>query len=128
MELREERLRFKHDAANVDRYVDRIVEIMKGANADPVAYMAIDLAFRPFLQWVHSAQLQRADADMVRGSTLCLMSTMVTEIMSRMNSDIGGRHLSSKEWAQDFLIDLSIEISQDIYTLEKAKNSSPTRQ
>jgi hypothetical protein len=128
MELREERLKFKYDAANVDRYVDRMIEVLKEAGADQVAYMAIDMVFRSFLQWLHSAQLQNADADMVRNSTVHLMNVMLIELMGRMNSNVDGKQLSAREWAQDFLVDLSGEIAQDLSDIEKAKSTMITRQ
>lgn len=125
MNIKEERMQWKHDSANVDRFVDHMVDVLKTqADAVPVAYMAIDMPYRQFLQWLHSAQISRTDAELVRNSAVHLVNVMILELAHRMGGRTDGRKLPKNDWVADFLADLSVELSEDMALLQARETPS----
>lgn len=117
MKTTEERLQWKHDAQHIERHVDQMVEVLRDdANAVPVAYMAIDMVYRPYLQWLHSAQLQKCDATATRNSAIHLVNMMIIEMLSRMVNREQGID-GAIEWADEFMGKLNEELDEDLRLL-----------
>ena len=122
MNLEEERLQWKHDAQNIKRYVDNLITVLvDDANADPAAYMAVDMVYRPYVQWLHSAQLEGIDAPLIRNSGVYLISTMIIEMCRRMNR-VDGDMEQALKWVDDFMQTLDGEIDQDLTELARRNN------
>ena len=122
MDIREERVRWKHDSANVNAFVDVMVQKLKEVDAHPAAYMCIDIVFRSYLQWLHSAQISKVDPELARNSTIHLMSIILIELASRMNAiDEDGNKMPIDEWVRDFVTDLGTEIGHDLISLTNRK-------
>ena len=122
MDLREERLTWKHDSANVNAFVDQMVTKLKEIEAHPAAYMCVDMVFRSYLQWLHSAQISKTDPEMARNSTVHLISIITMEIASRMHQrNEKNSKVSTVEWIRDFLEDLGTEIGEDLNILTDRK-------
>lgn len=114
MNLKEERIQWQHDARNIDRYVDHLVNVLKeDANAEPVAYMAVDMVYRQYIQWLHSAQSADIDAPLTRNSGLHLINMMIIEMCRRMNN-MKGDMKNALEWIDDFMETLNAEIDADL--------------
>ena len=120
MKVPEERLQWKHDAAKLDLYVDAMVRVLRDeANALPVAYMAVDTVYRPYLQWVHSAQEQGIDAHTTRNAAIHLINVMIIEIASRMNPVE-----TMASWVDEFVSILIDELEHDLAKI--ASVATPT--
>lgn len=114
MNLREERMQWQHDARNIERYVDHLVNVLKeDANAEPVAYMAVDMVYRQYVQWLHSAQLADVDAPLTRNSGVHLINMMIIEMCRRMNN-MKGDMKNAREWIGEFMETLNEEIDADL--------------
>lgn len=121
MELREERLQWKHDAPMIDQQVDRTIQYMKEGDAHPAAYMLVDMAFRPYAHWVHSAQVTDVDPEMARNATVFLVNHMIMELVKRIISPDSSR----AQWVSDVLVDLTNELARDLQNLEQSDKKRP---
>jgi len=122
MNIKEERMKWKHDSANVDKFVDTMVEVLKTqGEAVPVAYMAIDMPYRQYLQWVHSAQIANVDPALVRNSMVNLMAVMLIEASTRMGGGKDGQRISNLEWCDDCLVDIREEVMEDLQQMAAKK-------
>ena len=119
MKLETERANWKHNEQGINKFVTDMVEHLRDqAEAEPVAYMAVDMAFRSYMQWLHSAQISRQDPAMVRNSTLHLINVIILELTSRMGAvDETGNRIPLTQWVEEFVADLCDELSEDIETL-----------
>ena len=127
MDLKEERLQWKYDAARLDKLADHMVSVLKNEGTTPVAYMAMDMIYRPFIQWLHSAQIQGIDPFEARNSAIFVINAMVVELTKRM-SDVGinGERSSKEDWVRAFILELTGEILIDLGILNEM-NAIPRR-
>jgi hypothetical protein len=99
----------------IDQIVDHILTIFKEQNALPIAYSSMDTIYRPFLQWLHSAQADRTNAAEVRQSMLNLISSMIIEAASRMGEVLpGGERVAKDVWIGELMLDLKQELIEDL--------------
>jgi len=125
MTLEEERKLYIHDSAGINRYADAIVSVLKDeGDAAPAAYMAIDIVFRRFMQWIHSSQELGVDPELVRGATINLASIMLLELSNRVQIHVDGKTLNSAEWAKEILDELKAELLMDLAQVEAKKRAT----
>jgi predicted HAD superfamily Cof-like phosphohydrolase len=122
MTLEAERKQYSHDSIGINKYVDMVVTVLKDdADAVPAAYMAVDMIFRPFLQWMHSSQELGVEPDVVRNSTVHLVNIMLIELSNRVQIHVDGKTLNPAEWAEEVLGDIKSELLIDLAELEAKK-------
>lgn len=123
-ELKQERDQWRHDERHINGHVDRMVSVLvEHEETMPVAYMAIDMIYRPYLQWLHSAQAQKLDATATRNSVVHLVNMMILEICSRMtNVDRGAEH--AIDWIDEFMDKLTKELDEDLRMLIRRLHGS----
>lgn len=106
----------------VDKYVNLMIISMKEAKVDPLAMVAIDKIFRPYLQWIHSAQVDGENPILARNCAVHLANTMILEMATRMNPDEGDYRMALTEWVREFVGDMADGLMNDIQILaEKNK-------
>lgn len=99
----------------VDKLIDGILEVFKEQNAISIAYDAMDKIYRPYLQWMHAAQLNKEDAGNVRQSLLNIISAMMVEASSRMSGmERDGTRVPKEVWLGEFMLDLKNELVEDL--------------
>lgn len=118
----EEKLQWKADSEAVNAFVDKMVTTVQSQGVEPVVYMAIDMVFRSYLQWIHSAQILRADPELARDSLVNSMNIVVMEAAGRLRSvDEKGVKLGYKDWVGDFIRDLVSALAEEVQKVEPAK-------
>jgi hypothetical protein len=117
MNLETERVSWKDNHDNVDKFVDSLVEMLMDSEATPAAYMAVDVVFRPYMQWLHNAQTKNVPATLARNSTVHLVNLMLMEMAARMTHRRNG---DMAAWLSEFMEDLARELEHDIEALKKA--------
>ena len=126
--LKEERLKWQHDRNGIDKYVDALVLMLdRDAQADLTATMAVDMMFRQFLLWLHSAQAFKADSELARNSIVHLMNIMILELSQRMKSQVDGKNVSKLEWCDEFLADIREELVEDLANIAARPPQAPVR-
>ena len=119
MNISEERMRWKQDSANVNEYVNDLVLILKDKGAAPAGFMAIDLVFRAYLQWLHSAQISQQDPNLIRNAVLNMIDIMIIEASARISGvDEEGDMISKARWIRDLVVDLLKVLDEDVKDLE----------
>lgn len=117
------RMYWKHDAKKTDDYVDGIVAFLKdNTEAKAEDYMALDMPYRNFLYWMHSAKALSVDADKVRNAAVNLFVVILLEMTSFMHTKEGDREMSKIEWISDFLKDVISAAAIDIEELKSKRN------
>lgn len=105
---------WNNNAEHINRYVDSLVDTIKNdAHGVPVAYKAVDIVFRPYLQWLHTAHEARINATQTRNSAINLVNMMILEMMSRMHTKQTDPQ-DITEWVDEFLELLAKELNEDI--------------
>lgn len=126
MNLLEERLKWKYEAAPTNKMTDGIVQHLMGAEADPVVVMAVDMVLRPFLQWVSSAERMRCDPDKTRNSAVMLFSSMILELSARLKiKDDEGVIQPQALWINEFVESVIDELEEDMKAIMRHQQGSP---
>lgn len=119
----EERLQWKADSANVNAFVDQMVTSLRTKeDIQPVTYMAVDMIFRSYLQWIHSAQILRADPELARDAAINSINIIIMELANRIRGvDEKGVKVNLAEWVGELMQDLAATLAEDCKRLEPAK-------
>jgi len=126
MTIEDDRKLFTHNSHTINEYVDNMVKVLQiDGEAYKVAYMAIDMIYRPFLQWMHSAQCLGEDPNIVRNSAVHLLNVMLLEMSVRLKSHDEGKTLGPKEWADEIIHDIHVELLTDLASVEARKRNTP---
>lgn len=119
----EERLQWKADSANVNLFVDQMVASVKGHQGqEAVVYMAVDMIFRSYLQWVHSAQITHADPQLARDSAINVINIIIMELGCRLRGvDEKGVKIDLTTWVGEIMQDLAAALAEDCKLVEQPK-------
>lgn len=120
---KEERLQWKADSAAVDKFVDQMVASVKNNQGqEAVVYMAVDMIFRSYLQWIHAAQITRADPQLTRDSAINVMNILIMELAGRIRGmDEKGERIDLTTWVGELAQDLAATLAEDCKLVEKPK-------
>lgn len=120
----EERKEWAAGATYADNVTDVLTVLMKeDANAEAAAYMAVDMVLRPYLNWLHSAQVLGRDPESVRSSLIYLICNMVMEMAHRMKGrTTEGDTIATEQWLSEFVTDLGAEMVEDLKVMASKSN------
>lgn len=113
-----ERAEWKIGGESIDRYVELVIDRME-EKTDIAAIMAVDMPFRNFLHWIHSAQSKGKSADATRQQIIHLIGLMVIETASRMvdiNRSFDAR-MALTIWTRELIGELAEDLMEDIKEL-----------
>jgi len=120
----EERTHWGEDRAKIDQYVDTIIALIKYQGAEPVAYMAMDLVFRPYLKWLQTAYVDNVNPTLVRNSMVNAISIMIMETATRMTGrEVDGSPVPIENWLGELVLDLRDELIHDLDTLGEQRQN-----
>ena len=124
MQIQEERIHWLRESKAIDEHVDGIVKALRDDNsAVPPIYMAIDMVYRSYLKWVHSAQELQEDPTTVRDSLVHLLDIMIVEMCSRMTSSNDG-FIAAADWTDSLIQKLEDELDEDLRRMVLKKKAN----
>lgn len=123
MTIQADRAEWGQNDPKVNEVVDVLVDVLqKHADAIPVAYMAVDTIYRPFLHWLLSARRFKCDATDARNSALHLINMMVMELAVRIATKGSDGKMPVDQWVGEFVTDLINELRIDVFAYEQQMN------
>jgi hypothetical protein len=124
MNIEEERKEWQRDADKVRVLADRMVKVMKEVDANPVVYMAIDMTFRPYVQWFHSARVLKMSPEVARSALIYLITEMIMYAGTNMGCvEEDGTKMPLEQWLGEFMLDLRDALIVDLEGLQKVGNA-----
>jgi hypothetical protein len=103
------------DRDTFDLYVDNVTKELLKNNAPTVAVMSVDTVFRAFIYWIGAAHRKRIEADLTRDTLVNLVSIMIIDVATRMNSPNSiDLRMEMTNWTRDLISDIAAHLMNDI--------------
>ena len=126
MDIRIERFSWRHDAKKINASIDAAVKGLQDNNMPASQYMAVDLVYRNYAQWLHSARLRKEPPELVRESLILLINSLIIEMAKLMGTlDERGNKIPIDAWITQFVVDLGQELAEDVKILLTTTGEKP---